>query len=330
MSMPLNVLIVDDSEDDSLLLVRSLRRGGYDVTSERVDTSEAMQAALAARSWDVILCDYAMPRFDPFAALDVLHKSGRDLPFLVISGAMAEESAVAVMKAGAHDCIMKRSWARLVPAVRRELGEAESRRARKQAERRLADTFVSLAETVSRATAARDPYTAAHERDVAQLARLVGQRLGLDEDTLMGLYIGGLLHDVGKVSIPESLLSRPGALTPEEWALIRTHARRGNEILGEAELPWPVAEMALHHHERPDGSGYPDGLRGDELGLEVRIIAVCDVVSAMSAHRPYRPAKSMDVVTAELRNGRDTKYDEQVVDVMLEILAAGEFRPEQA
>ncbi|HOT24374.1 MAG TPA: HD domain-containing phosphohydrolase [Thermoleophilia bacterium] len=330
MSTPLHVLIVDDSEDDSLLLRRALKRGGYEVTSERVDTSEAMQAALAAWNWDVVLCDYAMPRFDPFAALDVLHKSGNDLPFIVVSGAMAEESAVAVMKAGAHDCIMKRNLARLVPAIQRELAEAETRRARKQAERRLEESFVALAETVSKATAARDPYTAAHERDVAQLAKLVGQRLGLDDERLMGLYIGGLLHDVGKVSVPESLLSRPGALTPEEWALIRTHTGRGSQILGEAELPWPVAEMALHHHERPDGSGYPDGLRGDELGLEVRIIAVCDVVSAMSAHRPYRPAKSMDVVTAELRNGRGTKYDEQVVDVMLEILAAGEFRPEQA
>ncbi len=162
--------------------------------------------------------------------------------------------------------------------------------------------------------------TAGHEKRVAELARLVGEKMGLNENILMGLYIGGLLHDIGKISTPESLLSRPGKLIEEEWVLLRAHAKRGYEILKDTNLPWPVAEMTLHHHERLDGSGYPHGISGDKLSLEVRILGVCDVVEAMSSHRPYRPARRKDEVIEEIRTGRGIRYDTRVVDAMLKII----------
>lgn len=108
----------------------------------------------------------------------------------------------------------------------------------------------------------------------------------MDEDRFQGLYIGELLHDIGKISTPETILTKPGRLMEEEWALVRAHTKQGYAILKDAELPWPVAEMALHHHEWLDGSGYPDGISGDKLSLGVRILAVCDVVEAMSSFRP--------------------------------------------
>ena len=197
----------------------------------------------------------------------------------------------------------------------------EQKRAREQLEH----SFVDLAETVSRAMSSRDPYTADHQRKVAELARLVGEKMGLDEDRLKGLYIGGLLHDIGKVSTPESILSKPGKLTEEEWALTQAHTKRGCEILNGSRFPWPVADMALHHHERLDGSGYPYGISGDKLSLEVRILAVCDVVEAMSSHRPYRPARSEEEVLKEIKGGRGTKYDANVVDIMLQIIENEEF-----
>jgi len=196
---------------------------------------------------------------------------------------------------------------------------------RKKAQEQLEHSFVNLAETVSRAMASRDPYTAGHQRRVAELARLVGEKMGLDKDRLQGLYIGGLLHDIGKVSTPEVILSKPGELADEEWGLIHAHAKQGYRILKDTGLPWPVADMALHHHERLDGSGYPDGISGDEISLEVRILGVCDVVEAMSSHRPYRPARSIAEILRELRSGRGTKYDANVVDIMLEIIEGGEF-----
>lgn len=322
--MPLRALIIDDSEDDALLLARELKRGGYEITFERVDTAEAMRAALSKQGWDIVFCDYAMPHFSTFAALELLKATGMDVPFIIVSGAIGEETAVAMMKAGAHDYVMKGKLSRLVPAVERELREAMVRRERQKIQQQLKHSFIDLAQTVSRAMACRDPYTAGHEERVADLSLLIGKKLGLDENRLEGLYIGGLLHDIGKIAIPESILSKPGELNEEEWNLVRTHAKRGYEILQDTNLPWPVADMAVHHHERLDGSGYPHGISGDELSMEVRILSVCDVVEAMSSHRPYRPAKSKVDVLAEISDGRGTKYDANVVDIMLQIIENNE------
>ncbi len=323
MNKPLRVLIVDDSEDDTLLLVRKLKRDGFNPTFERVDTPEAMEDALSKNTWDIILSDYNMPRFDAFAALDILKKSGIDIPFIIVSGAIGEETAVAAMKAGAHDYIMKDNLARLVAAIERELGEAQIRHKKRETEKQLEHSFFDLAETVARAMDSRDPYTAGHARKVAEYARKIGEKMELDRDKINGLYVCGLLHDIGKISIPESILCKPGSLSEEEWALMCTHTIRGYEILKNCSLPWPVADVALHHHEQLDGSGYPDGLKDDELNLENRIIRVCDVVEAMSSHRPYRPAKSIAEVIDELKSGRGLKYDSNIVDVMLQLLEEG-------
>ena len=188
------------------------------------------------------------------------------------------------------------------------------------------DYLLNLARTVSRVIESCDPYTAGHQQRVAELACLVGENMGLAADMVERLYLDGLLHDIGKVSIPRSILTKPGQLTREEWDLIRAHTRQGYGILKEANLPWPIAEVALQHHERLDGSGYPDGITGDKLSLEVSILAVCDVVEAMSSHRAYRPARTTTDVLKELNDGRGTKYDVGVVDVVLPMIESGEFK----
>jgi PAS domain S-box-containing protein len=186
--------------------------------------------------------------------------------------------------------------------------------------------LLNLAKIVSRVIESCDPYTAGHQQRVAELACLVGENMGLAADVVERLYLDGLLHDIGKVSIPRSILTKPGQLTEEEWALIRAHTRQGYSILQDANLPWAIAEVALQHHERLDGSGYPEGITGDKLGLEVSILAVCDVVEAMSSHRAYRPARTTADVLKELKDGRGVKYDVSVVDVMLPMVEGGEFK----
>ncbi len=194
------------------------------------------------------------------------------------------------------------------------------------AEEQLKSSFTNLAKTVSRVIESCDPYTAGHQQRVAELARLVGENMGLAEDMVEQLYLNGLLHDIGKISIPTSILTKPGELAEEEWALIRAHTKQGYSILKDANLPWPVADIALQHHERLDGSGYPNGITGDSLSLEVSILAVCDVVEAMSSHRPYRPARTTSDILKELKDGRGTKYNVSVVDVMLPMIESGEFK----
>jgi PAS domain S-box-containing protein len=193
-------------------------------------------------------------------------------------------------------------------------------------EDQLKSSLINLAKIVSRVIESCDPYTAGHQQRVAELSRLVGENMGLAEDIVERLYLDGLLHDIGKVSIPRSILTKPGELVEEEWALIRAHTKQGYSILKDANLPWPIADIALQHHERLDGSGYPNGITGDKLNLEVSILAVCDVVEAMSSHRPYRPARTTTDVLKELTDGRGTKYNASVVDVMLPMIESGEFR----
>ncbi|MCF7891341.1 HD-GYP domain-containing protein, partial [Candidatus Bipolaricaulota bacterium] len=190
----------------------------------------------------------------------------------------------------------------------------------------LRQSFIELAETTSRVLGVRDPYTQEHEQRVAELSREVGKRMDLTEDRLLGLYIGGMLHDIGKIVVPETILTKPGELKDVEWEMIRSHPKVGyNQILEGTDFPWPVAEMTLHHHERLDGSGYPDGLEGDELTTEVRILGAVDVVEAMSTRRPYREARSKERTLNVLQEGKGEKFDPDVVDILVEMVEEGEI-----
>ena len=140
-----------------------------------------------------------------------------------------------------------------------------------------------------------------------------------------GLRLGAMIHDIGKIYVPAEILNRPGRLSDSEMEIIRAHARIGGEILEGTEFPWPIREMVEQHHERLDGSGYPRGLQGGEIVPEARILAVADVVEAMSSHRPYRPARGLDDARAEIRRGRGTIYDAEAVDACLAILREGGF-----
>ncbi len=165
----------------------------------------------------------------------------------------------------------------------------------------------------------RDPYTAGHERRVAEIAVAIGAELGFDARRQEGLRVAGHLHDVGKITIPSEILSKPGKISAVEFQLIQGHAQAGYDVLKSVEFPWPVAEVALQHHERMDGSGYPQGLKGEAILLEARIMAVADVVEAMSSHRPYRPGLGIEAALAEIKRGRETAYDPVVADACIKL-----------
>jgi PAS domain S-box-containing protein len=169
----------------------------------------------------------------------------------------------------------------------------------------------------------RDPYTAGHERRVAELAVAIATRMGMSGGELDGLRLAALIHDVGKISVPVEILSKPGRLSENEFELIKVHAQAGHDVLQTVAFEQPVARMVLQHHERLDGSGYPDGLRGDDILLEARVMAVADVYEAMISHRPYRPGLPAEAAIAELRNGAGVRYDEQVVADCLQVLDEG-------
>jgi PAS domain S-box-containing protein len=183
----------------------------------------------------------------------------------------------------------------------------------------LKTAFMSTVEVVTTLSEMRDPYTAGHERRVAEIAVAIGAELGFDAQRQEGLRVAGYLHDIGKITIPSEILSKPGKLTAIQFQLVRGHAQASYDVLKGVEFPWPVAEIALQHHERLDGSGYPQGLKGEAILLEARIMAVADVVEAMSSHRPYRPGLGIDQTLAEIERGRGTLYDANVADACLKL-----------
>ncbi|MFA0889569.1 MAG: PAS domain S-box protein [Synergistales bacterium] len=166
---------------------------------------------------------------------------------------------------------------------------------------------------------ARDPYTAGHQKKVAQLAGEIAQKMRLSDDQVDHVILAALIHDIGKIEVPSEILSKPGPLSPLELQLIRTHPEAGRRILSGLQTPWPLAEIILQHHERLDGSGYPQGLAGEAILPEARIIAVADVAEAMTSHRPYRPAWPVEAVKAEMIRKRGVSFDAEVVDAWLEL-----------
>jgi PAS domain S-box-containing protein/putative nucleotidyltransferase with HDIG domain len=191
--------------------------------------------------------------------------------------------------------------------------EEELKDSYKKLQRLLEETINGLVSAVEM----RDPYTAGHQRRVATLAADIAREMGLSKDQVDGLNLAALVHDIGKINVPAEILSKPGKLTPAEFNLIKMHPQTGFDILKSIEFPWPVAEVVLQHQERLDGSSYPQGLKGDEISLNARILSVADVIEAMSSHRPYRPSLGIDVALDEIKKNRGILYDPDVVDACM-------------
>jgi PAS domain S-box-containing protein len=179
--------------------------------------------------------------------------------------------------------------------------------------------------TMSVMVETRDQYTAGHQRRVAMLTREIARQMNLPDSTIKAVYMAALIHDLGKISIPAEILSKPTTLSEVEYSIIKTHPQVGYDILKEIEFPWPLADLVLKHHERLDGSGYPQGLSGDQIPLEVRILSVADVVEAMASHRPYRAALGIGKALEEITRNRGKLYDKQVVKACLKIFYDGDF-----
>jgi hypothetical protein len=179
-----------------------------------------------------------------------------------------------------------------------------------------------ITETMGRVVEARDPYTQGHQVGVAKLGRLIGTEMGLSADDINAIEITSLVHDIGKLSIPAEILTKPGKLSDTEFAIIKSHSLKGYEILRAIDFGWPVAETVLQHHERLDGSGYPNSLSGDEISMAARVVAVADVIEAMASHRPYRAALGLEPAIREIREHPE-KFDADVIAACMRLYESG-------
>jgi PAS domain S-box-containing protein len=201
----------------------------------------------------------------------------------------------------------------------------ETEKERRASAEKLEQTLLQTIEAIAATLEARDPYTAGHQRRVAALARAIAQEMGLSDEEIRGLYLAASIHDLGKIHVPAEILSKPGLLSPVEFELIKIHPQTGYNIIKDAQFPWPIAQMVLQHHERMDGSGYPQHLKGEQMLPEAKILAVADVVEAMSSHRPYRPGLGLDAALEEITKYRGVLYDPAVVDSCIALFRENKF-----
>ena len=332
MKKKLHLLILEDNPADAELAVRELEKEGFVIEWSLVETEEAFREALNQRP-EVILADYNLPSFDGLSALKIKQEISPTIPLIIISGVIGEEFAIECIKAGATDYVLKDKLFRLGPVVSRALEEAQVYQEREQVGKELRQSYKKLrkmlkdiVQTVALTVELRDPYTAGHQHRVSQLSSAIARQMNLSPDQVEGIYMTAILHDIGKISVPAEILTKPGRLTEIEMNMLRTHPQVGCDTLEKVDFPWPIAKIVLQHHERMDGSGYPAGLSGKKILLEARILGVADVVEAMSSHRPYRPALGIDKALEEISQNKGILYDPEVVDTCHKLFKEKNFK----
>ena len=335
-SRPL-VLIVDDNATNIDLLVNTLK------AENRLGIAKNGPSAIAYATKqmpDLILLDIMMPEMDGFEVCRRLKDDPQtaDIPVIFITAMGEPVNKTSGFELGAVDYITKPFHAEEVKSrVRTHLSLAGMRRQlashnellEKEVERKTAEIREILNASIhamSLMVEIRDPYTAGHQQRVAQLACAIAKKMGVTADAIEGLRFAGILHDVGKIRIPVAILSRSGKLLDAEYEMLKIHPLVSYEILKEIPFPWPVARMALQHHERIDGSGYPHGLTGDRILPGAKILAVADAMEANSSFRPYRPANGIDAALERLAQQKGISYDADAVDACVALFKEEDFR----
>lgn len=346
------ILIVDDEPHVIASLQRLLRSEPYRVLSA-TDASQALDI-IRQEPVQLVMCDHRMPGMTGTELMQHVKVTRPDVVRIIITGYLDVNTAVEAVNKGEVFRFVTKPWnddeVRLIirQAVEhhrllrqnQELLEQvntqnrELRQLTRQLERRVAErtqeiehkrdelraSYFSTIQALAAAVEAKDPYTRGHSESVARYASLIARALSVTGDDLEGVRVAGILHDIGKLILDSTLLSKTTDLEPYEWELIREHPKVGARILKPAVLPWPVVPLVYHHHERYDGSGYPDGLKGDDIPLGARILAVADSFDAMNSDRSYRPRLSQREILRILEDGAGQLFDPEIVRAFLTLV----------
>jgi putative two-component system response regulator len=310
------ILAVDDDSAVRKLLGAGLNSLGYQVDLS-ANVPEAIRR-LKTQRYSLVLSDYQMPNGTGLDLLAYVADVYPDLPFILLTGQNDVPLARSAIAAGALDFLPKpfelSELARLI-----EQNRVRWNRDREQVANLSAEILTGTLQALVAAVDAKDPHTACHSQRVSRLALVLGRAAGFTNEQLRVLGFAALLHDVGKIAIPESILLKPGPLTSEEWLTVRKHPARSASIVGQVDQLGEVATIVRHHHERMDGSGYPDGLVGSAIPLLSRLLAIVDIYEALTAKRSYRNAMSPDEARAVIRSGLGTHLDETLGKIFLSI-----------
>jgi putative two-component system response regulator len=328
MSEKLHVLIVEDNQADVDLIREALSDTG--LVSFQIEPVSRLSEALARLKnvgIDLVLLDLGLPDSQGLETFRRLLEATPHIPVIILTSNDNQEMAVLAVREGAQDYLIKGQigGSLLIRAMQYAVE-------RKRAEEKIQETMEHLRKAVRTtiqvlllAIETKDPYTAGHQRRATNLARAIATDMGLSHNIIEGIRMAGAIHDIGKIPIPVEILSKPSKLSAIEYSLIKEHARHGYDILKDVESSWPLAEIAHQHHERIDGSGYPQGLKGEDILIEARILAVADVVEAMASFRPYRPAPGIDAALEEIEKNAGVLYESAAVEACLRLFRDKRF-----
>ena len=320
-----SILVVDDEPALGRLLKDYLQMKGFTYTG----ASNAFEGLikLQQNNIDLVVSDIQMRGKDGIEFMQEVHKEHPDLPFIIMTGYTEDYSYQDIINAGATDFItkpfsMEELNGKILRIAREKNILTELQQTLIKVKKLFENTVGALAATIEK----KDPYTGGHQQRVGNLACAIAQEIGLNAEKIEVLRLAAFVHDMGKIGVPSGILTKPGKLSEIEMSLIKVHAQIGYDILKGVDFPWPIAEMVLQHHERLNGSGYPQGLVGRDILLEARIIAVADVMEAMSSHRPYRPALDLSMALKEISQNKGVQYDERIVDACIKLFTEKDFK----
>ncbi len=314
------ILVIDDEDVIRMLVVEILESTGYEVTS--AESAEVALALLEHADFDLVVSDVIMPGLSGLELLEAVRAHRASLPVVLVTGAGTYDTLSQALTRGAAGLVTKPfAHSDLQSAVADAL-ERATRSRDDLRERLLAPT---LASALANAIEARDEYLHGHCERLAGLAVRVAELLGLPADEVETIRLGAILHDVGKIGIPDRVLLKPSALNDEERRIVETHPEIGDKLLEPLDLLAAARPIVRHHHERWDGTGYPDRLSADGIPLGARIVAVADSVEVMSSRQLYRQPRTSEQIVEELRIWRAKQWDPEIVDVVLELIASGEL-----
>jgi putative two-component system response regulator len=325
------ILVVDDDEGICNLLHAGIQMAGYRCF---ITQSPAMALSLLdEHPVDVVVADIKMPEMDGIELAHII-KARYKADVIIMTGFIEDFNYEDIVKQGASDFLQKPvRIAEFVARLKRVIAERRSRSDLKQALDnvklnldKLRRAMEGIVEAISVTVEMRDPYTAGHQKRVAELACAIARDMALSEDEIYGLRMASVIHDLGKITVPAEILSKPGQLSGLEYELIKSHVQAGYDILKQIDFPWPLADIILQHHERMDGSGYPNGLQQEEILLLSRILSVADVFETIASHRPYRPSLGLQRAMDEIRENRGRLYDYRVADVCLALIEQERFQ----
>ncbi|XXJ18218.1 HD domain-containing phosphohydrolase [Desulfovibrio caledoniensis] len=322
------VLMVDD-EQKVLDAHRRTLRANFDLHTARGGI-EALDLIQARGPFTVVVADFKMPDLDGISLLAKVAERYPDTVRMILTGHADMDTAIRAVNTGAIFRFLTKPSApeELIMAISAGIEQAEMIRDARELEimRRLKDGFEQTLHAFTRLVEFRDPYTSGHMDRTADIAVMIAQRMGMAEDDIAGLRLGAMVHDIGKVAVPSHILNKLGELSDAEFSIIKAHAEVGAEIFKGLGVEWPIARMIREHHERLDGSGYPDGLFGDQILLQSRILCVADIIDAIITHRPYRHGLGKSEAMGYLLEGRERLFDPRVVDIALELMEEGLIR----